>query len=74
MNYRLFGLLLTSLVLVPAQSGERGVTPQVSFEQAVCDLGQVGVGTGNLCEFRFGNDAGYLRSNQGSCEAGVKII
>ena len=40
--------------------------PQILFEQVVCDLGQVGVGTGNLCEFRFGNGAGYLRSNQGS--------
>jgi hypothetical protein len=41
--------------------------PEILFERAVCDLGQVGVGTGNLCEFRFGNGAGYLRSNQGSC-------
>ncbi|UCG47247.1 MAG: DUF1573 domain-containing protein [Phycisphaerales bacterium] len=27
------------------------------FEQVACDLGQVGVGTGNLCEFGFGNAA-----------------
>ena len=25
--------------------------PQILFEHVVCDLGQVGVGRGNLCEF-----------------------
>jgi hypothetical protein len=31
---------------------------QILFERVVCYLGQVGVGTGTLCEFRFGS-SGY---------------
>jgi len=29
--------------------------PKISFEKTVCDLGQVGLGTKNACEFRFTN-------------------
>jgi hypothetical protein len=43
----------------------RKSAPMLSIEQPVCDLGDVGVGSGNLCEFRFGNAVAYLRSNQG---------
>jgi len=29
--------------------------PQILFEEVVCDLGRVGVGTRHFCAFRFGN-------------------
>ncbi len=29
--------------------------PKISFEETVCDLGDVGQGTKNTCEFRFTN-------------------
>ena len=29
--------------------------PEISFEKTVCDLGQVGLGTKNTCEFKFTN-------------------
>jgi hypothetical protein len=29
--------------------------PRISFEKTVCDLGEVGQGTKNTCEFRFTN-------------------
>jgi hypothetical protein len=29
--------------------------PRISFEKTVCDLGDVGQGTKNTCEFRFTN-------------------
>ena len=29
--------------------------PEISFEKTVCDLGRVGLGTKNACEFRFTN-------------------
>jgi len=29
--------------------------PKISFEKAVCDLGEVGQGTKNTCEFKFAN-------------------
>ena len=29
--------------------------PKISFESTLCDLGQVGQGTNNTCEFKFTN-------------------
>jgi len=29
--------------------------PEISFDKTVCDLGQVGQGTNNTCEFEFTN-------------------
>ncbi|UCG47378.1 MAG: DUF1573 domain-containing protein [Phycisphaerales bacterium] len=74
-RYPIVGLVLTSLVLVPAQSAERGVTPEVSFEQAVCDLGEVGVGWGTLCEFRFGNaHEGMLKITGVKATCGCTVV
>jgi len=39
--------------------------PRISFENTVCDLGDVGQGTKNTCEFRF--------TNSGSANGGLKI-
>jgi len=31
------------------------LSPRISFEKTVCDLGDVGQGTKNTCEFKFAN-------------------
>ena len=31
------------------------LSPRISFEKTVCDLGEVGQGTKNTCEFKFTN-------------------
>jgi len=41
------------------------ISPRVSFEKTVCDLGDVGQGTKNTCEFKF--------TNTGSADGGLKI-
>jgi hypothetical protein len=35
----------------------KNVSPRISFEKTVCDLGDIGQGTKNTCEFRFTNTA-----------------
>jgi len=49
------GLVLVSLLPVPAWVGEVNVLPEISFEKTVSNLGQVGLGTKNTCEFKFTN-------------------
>ena len=41
------------------------LSPRISFEKTVCDLGDVGWGTKNTCEFKF--------TNTGSADGGLKI-
>ena len=41
------------------------LSPRISFEKTVCDLGNVGQGTKNTCEFKF--------TNTGSADGGLKI-
>ena len=41
------------------------LSPRISFEKTVCDLGDVGQGTKNTCEFKF--------TNTGSADGGLKI-
>ncbi len=48
-------IVLVSLMLAPAWASAEDVLPKISFEQTVCDLGQVGLGTKNSCEFKFKN-------------------
>jgi hypothetical protein len=40
--------------LQSASAAEK-LLPSISFEKTVCDLGDVGQGTKNTCEFRFTN-------------------
>jgi hypothetical protein len=55
-----YGLLYLVFSLAVG-SGQQSATtaerllPTISFEQTVCDLGVVGQGTKNTCEFRFTN-------------------
>ena len=52
---------------VSLQSGPdaNNPSPKISFEKTVCDLGDVGQGTKNTCEFKF--------TNTGSADGGLKI-
>ena len=55
-------IVLVSLILAPAWASAEDVLPKISFEQTFCDLGRVGLGTKNSCEFKFTNAGqGLLR-------------
>ncbi len=43
----------------------KNLSPRISFEKTICDLGDVGQGTKNTCEFKF--------TNTGSADGGLKI-
>ena len=49
---------------IPAPDA-KNLSPRISFEKTVCDLGDVGQGTKNTCEFKF--------TNTGSADGGLKI-
>ncbi|MBA7667656.1 hypothetical protein ES703_75753 [subsurface metagenome] len=46
-------------------SDAKNLLPRILFEKTVCDLGDVGQGTKNTCEFKF--------TNTGSADGGLKI-
>ena len=53
---------LSTVILLASLSNQEqsvlaaeGLLPRISFEKTVCDLGDVGQGTKNSCEFRFTN-------------------
>jgi len=48
-------VVLVSIVLTPACAEQKDISPKISFEQTVCGLGQVGLGSRNTCEFKFTN-------------------
>jgi hypothetical protein len=48
-------IVLVSLVAALVWGSAEDVLPKISFEQMVCDLGRVGLGTKNACEFKFTN-------------------
>ena len=54
-NHLFLGFVLVSLILVPARAAEERLSPKISFEKTVCDLGDVGQATKNTCEFKFTN-------------------
>jgi len=45
----------TRKVLLPPVPAAENLLPKISFENTVCDLGEVGQGTKNTCEFKFIN-------------------
>jgi len=49
------GIVLVSLAVAVVWGSAVDILPKISFEQTVCDLGQVGLGTKNSCEFKFTN-------------------
>jgi len=54
-NYLFFGILIGSLPFAPARAEQEAISPVISFDSTVCDLGGVGLGTKNTCEFKFTN-------------------
>jgi hypothetical protein len=51
------------------------VSPRISFERTVCDLGDVGQGTKNECEFRFTNTGrGLLKIDKLSRTCGCTVF
>ena len=48
-------ILLLLIVLQESAAATERFTPRISFEKTVRDLGEVGQGTRNSCEFRFTN-------------------
>jgi len=60
----LFALLRINAQQLSASAAERFL-PRISLEKTVFELGEVGQGTKNTCEFRF--------TNTGSADGGLKI-
>jgi len=58
-------VLLLSIGIQQLASAAERLLPRISFEKTVCDLGDVGQGTENTCEFKF--------TNTGSADGGLKI-
>ena len=55
-NHPLLIAFLASLILAAAQvEVVEAISPGISFEKMVCDLGHVGLSTKNACEFKFTN-------------------
>jgi len=48
-------ILLLPVDWQQSASADEQLLPKVFFEKTVCDLGEVGQGTKNTCEFRFTN-------------------
>jgi len=54
-RYVFLRIVLVSLIVASALASAEDVLPRISFEQTVCDLDHVGLGTKNSCEFKFTN-------------------
>ena len=50
-------VVLVGIVLTPAWAEQKNISPKISFEKTVCDLGRVALGSKNTCEFNFTNPA-----------------
>jgi len=50
-------VVLVSIVLTPAWAEHKNISPKISFQKTVCDLGRVGLSSKNTCEFKFTNAA-----------------
>ncbi|MHC4088355.1 MAG: DUF1573 domain-containing protein [Planctomycetota bacterium] len=76
-TYGLFCLIFSLAVgsgQQPASSAER-LLSRISFENTVCDLGDVGQGTKNECEFRFTNTGrGLLKIGKISRTCGCTVF
>ena len=48
-------IYLLSISIQQSASAAESFLSRISFEKTVCDLGNVGQGTKNTCEFRFTN-------------------
>ncbi|MBW8039097.1 MAG: DUF1573 domain-containing protein [Planctomycetes bacterium] len=80
LGFVLVSLILSlSIGLQQSASATEKLLPRVSFEKTVCDLGDVGQGTKNSCEFRFTNTGrgllkiGKISSTCGCTEYGTSL-
>ena len=46
-------VVLLGVTIGPTEAEQEAISPKISFEQTVSDLGQVGLGTKNTCEFLY---------------------
>jgi len=68
-------ILSLSIVLQQSASAAENLLPSLSFEKTVYDLGDVGQGTKNTCEFRFTNTGrGLLKIGQISRTCGCTVF
>jgi hypothetical protein len=76
-NFILIGLIYTLQIgnwQQSASAGE-GLSPSISFEKTLSDIGDVGRGTKNTCEFRFANTGrGLLKIGQISRTCGCTVF
>jgi hypothetical protein len=67
-------LLLSICIQQSACAADR-ILPMISFEETICNLGEVGQGTKNTCEFRFTNTGrGLLKIGQISRTCGCMVF
>ena len=69
--------LILSLSIGMQQSAlaDEVLLPRISFEKTVCDLGDIGQGTKNECEFRFTNTGrGLLKIGKISRTCGCTVF
>ena len=68
-------VLFVPIGLQQLASAAEGLWPGISFEKTVCDLGEVGQGTKNECEFRFTNTGrGLLKIGNISRTCGCTVF
>jgi hypothetical protein len=68
-------ILSLSVGIQQSASAAEKFLPRISFEKKVCDLGDVGQGTKNTCEFRFTNTGrGLLKIGNISRTCGCTVF
>ena len=68
-------IYLLPISIQESASGADRLLPRISFEKTVCDLGDVGQGTKNNCEFRFTNTGrGLLKIGKISRTCGCTVF
>jgi len=56
-------------------TADQNLLPRISFEKTVCDIGDIGQGTKNTCEFRFTNTGrGLLKIDKLSRTCGCTVF
>jgi len=68
-------IILLSIGIQQSTSAAERFLPRISFEKTVYDLGEVGQGTKNRCEFRFTNTGrGLLKIDKLSRTCGCTVF
>jgi len=68
-------VLKSSTASTDSTTAVKNISPRISFEKTVCDLGEVGQGTRNTCEFRFTNTGrGLLKIGNISRTCGCTVF